>query len=239
MHFRTSLRRGSRAFTLIELLTVIAIIAILMGLLFPAIVIVVNIAHKTQARNDLLNVAAAVRQYNVEYGKYPGVSAAAAAGQPGDAVFGDASVYSPTIVDSSTPPGAVPAMMSNENLFNVLRNYPGMSRPTPDGNPKQIVFFEGKIGSPTAANPKGGFATSTTGGTVGALYDPWGNQYYILVDAGYDNKLNVPYKDFATSLTSGCVGWSLGKDGQIGNKGDGYFRNPTTGSVSDDIISWQ
>ena len=51
----------SIAFTLIELLTVIAIIAILMGLLFPAVNAVKENAKKVQAKNDVTQIVAAVK----------------------------------------------------------------------------------------------------------------------------------------------------------------------------------
>lgn len=59
------------AFTLIELLTVIAIIAVLMGLLFPAISGVKETAKKAQAKNDAVGILNAVKSYYTEYGKYP------------------------------------------------------------------------------------------------------------------------------------------------------------------------
>jgi prepilin-type N-terminal cleavage/methylation domain-containing protein len=63
--------RRPAAFTLIELLVVIAIIAILIGLLFPAFNAVQNQARRTQAKNDLTQIVAAVNAYYTEYGKYP------------------------------------------------------------------------------------------------------------------------------------------------------------------------
>jgi len=59
------------AFTLIELLVVISIIAILAGLLFPAVQGALEAAKKTQAKNDATNIANAVTAYMGEYGKLP------------------------------------------------------------------------------------------------------------------------------------------------------------------------
>ena len=59
------------AFTLIELLTVIAIIAVLMGLLFPTIGAVRTSARKAQAMNDCVQTVNAIKAYYTEYGKYP------------------------------------------------------------------------------------------------------------------------------------------------------------------------
>src|SRR6476620_11052386 len=68
------MRRFTRricAFTLIELLVVISIVAVLMGLAFPAFQGVQNAAKKTQAKNDLVQIVTAVNAFYTEYGKYP------------------------------------------------------------------------------------------------------------------------------------------------------------------------
>src|SRR5512132_2994497 len=61
----------ANAFTLIELLVVIGIIAILMGLLFPAFKAVQNQARQTQAKNDLTQIVNAVNAFYTDYGRYP------------------------------------------------------------------------------------------------------------------------------------------------------------------------
>lgn len=66
------------AFTLIELLIVIAIIGILMSLLFPAVNSAIDAARKAQAKNDVVQIATAVTAYETEYGKLPATTEAAA-----------------------------------------------------------------------------------------------------------------------------------------------------------------
>ena len=66
--------RHGAAFTLIELLVVIAIIAILAGLAFPAVQGAMGSAKKAQARNDVNQLAAAVKAFQLEYGRLPGSS---------------------------------------------------------------------------------------------------------------------------------------------------------------------
>jgi len=63
--------RKSSAFTLIELLVVIAIIAILAGLAFPATRSAFESGRKAQARNDVQQIAAAIRAFELEYGRMP------------------------------------------------------------------------------------------------------------------------------------------------------------------------
>lgn len=58
-------------FTLIELLVVISIIAILMGLGFPAINSALNSARRASAQNDVTQIANAVTMFMTEYGRLP------------------------------------------------------------------------------------------------------------------------------------------------------------------------
>jgi len=66
-----STSRHPAGFTLIELLIVIAIIAILAGLAFPALQGALNSGKKAQARNDVQQIAAAIRAFQLEYGRLP------------------------------------------------------------------------------------------------------------------------------------------------------------------------
>src|SRR6202051_1578735 len=59
------------AFTLIGLLVVIAIIAVLLGLVFPVFQGVLERAKKVQAKNDLTQIVTAVNAFYTEYGRYP------------------------------------------------------------------------------------------------------------------------------------------------------------------------
>jgi prepilin-type N-terminal cleavage/methylation domain-containing protein len=63
--------REAAAFTLIELLVVMAIIAILAGLGFGAVQGALNSGKKAQARNDVNQMASAVKSYALEYGRLP------------------------------------------------------------------------------------------------------------------------------------------------------------------------
>lgn len=59
------------AFTLVELLIVIAIILILAGLTFPAVNAALGTVYKVQAKNDAIQIATAITAFETEYGRLP------------------------------------------------------------------------------------------------------------------------------------------------------------------------
>lgn len=111
-----------RAFTLIEMLVVIAIIGILAGLLFPAIRGAIVRGKVAQAQADVRAIEAAIRQYYTEYGKLP--VADAHQGQA-DRFYGSAS-------DTYQMRDIIDVLRANAvgwNLNNAL-------------NPRRIIFYE-------------------------------------------------------------------------------------------------
>jgi prepilin-type N-terminal cleavage/methylation domain-containing protein len=206
--------RSTHGFTLIELLVVILIIAVLMGLAFPAFQGVQNAAKKTEAKNDLMQIVTAVNAYYTEYGRYPAF---------------DTNYDAAASLSDSTDYKALddPA---NDRLFNVLR--PSTTNPADNviakGNPRAIAFFQPRIAK-DVTKPKSGL------GGNGRLYDPWGFAYQLRVDNSYNGTLQNPYAKNAgfDPISAGVIAWSIVKDG-VTDVADKNAKDS-----KDDVLSWQ
>ncbi|GEM_PF-2000452 len=216
------------AFTLVELITVIAIIAILMALLLPAVNTVRKQANNAKAKSDVQTIVAALKSFNTDYGQYPPPISPALSGTS-DVVVGPGLTY------------------SNYQLIDVLRaassgasswNFNNVA------NPRQVVYLD-MPNAKSATAPKGGVATAAVASfngkavNIGDLMDPFGVAYFIAIDYNYNNVIdpaaNWPYTDIgpttSTPLRAGVVAWSLGADNAAGKSG--------ALAGSDDIVSWQ
>jgi prepilin-type N-terminal cleavage/methylation domain-containing protein len=235
MNTRTSPRTNLLGFTLIELLTVMALIAILMAMLFPLIGKSIILANKSAAKNTANNIVNAVLAYQTEYSKLPSISSATPA-NPSDP-------NADTIVgDSSLLPNAN-IQADNSALFNTLR---GINFET---NPRKVSYFSDR----TVSNPdlpKSGFLDNPKSGPLGAqkgcLFDPWGSEYFVVMDTNYDGQINVAgvYQDFAFPEAAPRVtvgAFSLGPDRLPGSPEQGLPPNTYQSgkNTSDAVLSWR
>jgi prepilin-type N-terminal cleavage/methylation domain-containing protein len=83
-------------------------------------------------------------------------------------------------------------------------------------NPRQVMYYENKM----AKKAKSG--SGYTGGLAeGALFDPWGSTYGILMDGNYDGRLEytgsaLKLPEDAKSISGGVGVFSLGNDKEKG-----------------------
>jgi prepilin-type N-terminal cleavage/methylation domain-containing protein len=214
------IREHTSAFTLIEILVVMTLIAILVGIGVPAFTSVMEQARKTQAKNEEQQIIAAVNAYYTEYGKYP-----LPAGGGADTTYGSGGT-------------------SNGELFYTLRAVTGGTMNAADAaNPRKIVFIQPPV-SKDQTKPRSGVQTATS-----IWYDPWGSPYNIRIDGSYINSVTNPYSDTpppgGNPLYIGVIAWSFGKNGKLGggsaaagfSSSEGGIANNFSGSG--DVISWQ
>lgn len=153
----------SPAFTLIELLVVISIIAILMGLLFPAITAIIDNGNRAKAASAVKDIVNATNHYFNDYSKFPPVTEAeGTSGEDTYLAFGDISEGK--------------CKVDNNQLFNVLRAIDKAPNLKHALNPRQQKYINGQaVKNPL--NPKNGFADDPIIADVtkqGGYFDPWG-----------------------------------------------------------------
>jgi prepilin-type N-terminal cleavage/methylation domain-containing protein len=213
---------GPAGYTLLELLTVIVIIAILLGIGWPYFSSVMESARKTQAKNEAQQIVTAVNAFYTDYGQYPLAS-------------GTDVTYTGTT--AGTTSGS-----SNAALFDVLRNNTDPTGPNyatvTSSNPRAIVYITPPI---SKSGTKGGINSTT-----GIWYDPFGSPYNVRIDGTYDNQLTNPYADKpgGTTLNFGVIVWSFGKNGNLGGGAAASGFSAESGTAnnftnSGDVISWQ
>lgn len=224
--------RPQRAFTLIELITVIAIISILMALLFPALAAAREGARRAKAGTVVKDIVNACKNYALDYGKYPPVVAAkAGSGTNTYGSFGDIT--------------AGKCKVDNNQLFDILRGIAKGENALHVLNPRQQKYFD-QTKATDIKNPRDGFVDGSEFpvGKVGQLMDPWGNEYCIVLDIDGDDviDMNEFYTDLIApdnSVRSGAVAFSMAKDGIRGGKGyPNLYRKTSSSQAPDDVVSW-
>ena len=70
-HHENRMNDSRRGFTLVELLVVIGIIAVLLAILFPAMMAVREGARKITCRSNLRQIGVALSNYHADHGKFP------------------------------------------------------------------------------------------------------------------------------------------------------------------------
>jgi prepilin-type N-terminal cleavage/methylation domain-containing protein len=234
MKLRPATLRPQFAFTLIELITVIAIIAILMALLFPAISGAKDSARRGKAGTVVRSIVNACKNYQNDYGKFPPVPGASNGGGTGGAT---SNIYS-SFGDMTN----AHCKVNNNELFDVLRAIDRGSNAQHVLNRRQQKYFEeGK--ATDIKNPREGFADGKDfdDKVQGQLLDPWGTQYCIVLDGDGDETLKMTdfYSDLSDDVRFSAVAFSLGKNGDLGGKGYKSLRKPNSTEAPDDIVSWQ
>ena len=201
----------SNGFTLLELLTVIAIIAVLAGLLFPTIKNALLRAEVAKAQQAVNGLAIAFKAYYTEYGKYPVTTAPLA--PPGE-IFISTKMYG--LLKGEDISGDV---SGGTDQNSILIHY--------NGNPRQIRFLEFKAND-----------LSVPALYVTNYVDSWGITYRCLFDVAYANSVQNPFMQWGplqNVVNTGVLVWSDGPDAQEAINNANGENAPLN---KDNIMSW-
>jgi prepilin-type N-terminal cleavage/methylation domain-containing protein len=227
------------AFTLVELLIVIAIIAILAAMLLPVISIAEQHAKVTQAKLECSNIANAVQEYQSDYSRFPISSAAQSSGA--DEVTCGGIFQSPNgayMVGSTNPStgqiytnnsDVIAILLDNTNFVNGYDGSGGIGGWTDNTNymknPKHSIYLSNThpsgYDSTQAGPPRPGIGNDLID------RDPWGNPYVITMDVDEDNYAVDAFYGLPTVSSATGVG---GGSGLVGlswhiENGNGAYAN--------------
>jgi prepilin-type N-terminal cleavage/methylation domain-containing protein len=182
-----------RAFTLIEMLVVIGIIAMLAGLLLPAVTAASRHAQVKRAKGEISMLAQAIQSYYSTYSRYPvstnAMYSASSATPPEDFTFGTffgSPLYkgNPAVLNAGSG-----YQTNNSEVISILMDleysHDSLGNPIPTANqghvknPQRIQFLSAKM--------SGDFNLAGVGND-NVYRDPWGNPYIISMDLNYDGK---------------------------------------------------
>ena len=197
---KTHRQPATRAFTLIELLITITIIAILASLTAAGIVNAIDQGNRLKVRAVAMDLKNGIDSYQTEYNRYPTDSN----------VAGSNGEDAPELLTDGS-----------NSLVDAIMGIPPTSSGTTDLNPKRIPFSS----FPPANNGHHGLVGSAR---PFKLADMYGQPYHILLDTNGDNQVKNPdvsntdpkiSANQAAYLVTKVAVYSCGKD-QIPHTGD-------------------
>ena len=229
-----------RAFTLIEMLTVIAVIGILASMLLPALAHGKVSVQVKAAQAEMSSLVAAISTYQGDYGRLPASSTVTKNAGNGDFTFGTvdnngnvAVGSTPTGVPRIQNPSTVPYNAWNSEVMSAL--IPSVPNANLQLNPRKNAYFTFH----TAVQ------TNTPGlGPDNVLRDIFSNPYIITLDLNYDGVSRDAYystmSDYAVKYPKDIQGsvlvWSMGPDKTV--EPASPSSGVKTGKNKDNITSW-
>ena len=242
------MKKCARRFTLVEMLTVIAIISILAGLVIPTVIIAQRRGRETEAKSDIAGIVAALKKLDADYGKIlkkTGTNTYQIGGQ-------SVTMKSSPVLDSNgnTSSKTSLADIGTGGDYNAL-----IAELSAPGN-KKLSSVSVNSRKRVYLDPKKGFDPSadydSTSNLQALWRDPWGNPYRIYIKVTGDEFIALPdtrksaSDSDAKGIPSKIAVYSYGPNGDddkgcnsdldVCIKSSG--NSPSEHKQHDDIASW-
>lgn len=214
-----------QAFTLVEMLVVIAVIGILAGILLPTFSILKQRAKIRQAQMEMANLAGAIKAYEKEYNRFPGSPNVERNGTP-DFTF--AGTLFPTGQGYNSDNRLIMFILLNQ----MDKAADPLKTDIKNRNPRNLSLYDARFVKD--GDPNG------IGSDDHVFRDPWGNPYIITIDLNGDDKcIDAYYKNVGGPGLIGTAApyefsgdvmiWSFGRDKRFGDPG----------LDKDNVVSWK
>ena len=218
-------------FSLVELLTVIAVIAILAGILIPTVGAVKESGRATQALTEAKGIHLAITSFYNDHKYLP--SKDAANGTTNDIVYWGSSAAETPKTDASVKINELAALNTSYLTFFDRLCYTDYTDATTAATADAKSFNKKKKKYLNAAPSYFGAATSTTN----SIRDPWGRPYIVYLDTNYNEQIEDIGEKFGVAgntLNDRVAVISLGKNSV---PSDGLAVNKV--EAEDLCTSWQ
>lgn len=213
-------------FTLVELLIVVGIIAVLAGLVLPAVIGGIQQGRVTQAKSDLAAIMMALKGVEGTYGKMVKKDSS------GNFKFNGGSAV--TVSDD-----AIKLKGTDYDAFIAELSVPGNSKLSSRNiNARRIKFLEPKPSFDPTKN------YDDAANILNLWRDPWGNPYVIFINVNGDDKIVV---NSNKTIAARAAGYSFGPNGtddegchvDLGTCIHTSNNSDSQHKLHDDITSWQ